>query len=203
MPQIAQVVIKPFEQLRTAWASLLRGEVDMVTDVPPDAVQFIKNDDVDVVSYSRPFQYLVAFNSRRPLFSSPVVRRALNYAVDRQLVIDRVLQGRGLPSTGPLWPKHWAYDSSIPPYTFDPALAMSLLDGAGLRADSQKGLTRRAAALHVPDPGQLQPERARGAGRSKTALQHWRGHAVRGRAYRGVRYACAGRPFRGNADRHA
>ncbi len=54
MPQIAQVVIKPFEQLRTAWASLLRGEVDMVTDVPPDAVQFIKNDDVDVISYSRP-----------------------------------------------------------------------------------------------------------------------------------------------------
>lgn len=140
MPQIAQVVIKPFEQLRTAWASLLRGELDMVTDVPPDAVQFIKNDDVDVISYSRPFQYLVAFNSRRPPFSSPVIRRALNYAVDRPLVIERVLQGRGFPSTGPLWPKHWAYDTSIAPYTFDPGLAMSLLDSAGLRVDSQEGL---------------------------------------------------------------
>lgn len=140
MPQIAQVVIKPFEQLRTAWASLLRGEVDMVTDVPPDAVQFIKNDEVDVISYSRRYQYLVAFNSRRPPFNSPIVRRALNYAVNRQLILDRVLQGRGIPSTGPLWPKHWAYDTSIPPYTFDPGLAMSLLDSAGLRADSQKGL---------------------------------------------------------------
>ena len=140
MPQIAQVVIKPFEQLRTAWASLLRGEVDMVTDVPPDAVQFIKNDEVDVISYSRPYQYLVAFNSRRPPFSSPVVRRALNYAVDRQLIIDRVLQGRGIRSTGPLWPKHWAYDTAIPPYSFDPGLAMSLLDSAGLRVDSQEGL---------------------------------------------------------------
>jgi peptide/nickel transport system substrate-binding protein len=140
MPQIAQVVIKPVEQLRTAWASLLRGEVDMVTDVPPDAVQFIKNDEVDVISYSRRYQYLVAFNSRRPPFSSPVVRRALNYAVNRQVVIDRVLQGRGIPSTGPLWPKHWAYDTSIPPYAFDPGLAMSLLDSAGLRADRHEGL---------------------------------------------------------------
>jgi peptide/nickel transport system substrate-binding protein len=137
MPQIARVVIKPFEQLRTAWASLLRGEVDMVTDVPPDAVQFIKNDEVDVLSHSRPFQYLVAFNSRRPPFNSPVVRRALNYAVDRQLVIDRVLQGRATTSTGPLWPKHWAYDTSISRYSYDPGLAMSLLDSAGLRADSQ------------------------------------------------------------------
>ena len=139
-PQIAQVVIKPFEQLRTAWASLLRGEVDMVTDVPPDAVQFIKNDDVDVIFFSRPYQYLVAFNARRTPFNSPVVRRALNYAVDRQLIIDRVLQGRATTSTGPLWPKHWAYDTAIPPYTYDPGLAMSLLDSAGLRADSPDGL---------------------------------------------------------------
>ncbi len=141
VPQIEEVVIKPYGPLRTAWASLLRGEVDMVMDVPPDAVQFIKNDEVDVISYSRRYQYLVAFNSRRAPFDSAPVRRALNYAVDRQALVERALQG-GIPSTGPLWPKHWAYDTSIPPYTFDPAFAMSLLDGAGLHADRQEGPPR-------------------------------------------------------------
>src|SRR5206468_1120461 len=31
-PHIKQLVIKPFDGLRTAWTSLLRGDLDMVTD---------------------------------------------------------------------------------------------------------------------------------------------------------------------------
>ena len=131
-PRIQQVVVKSFDRLRPAWVSLLRGEVDLVTDVPPDAVQFIKNDEVAVVPFSRRYQLLVAFNSRRTPFDRPLVRRALNYAVDREAIVRDVLRGQGQPSAGPLWPKHWAYDKSIPQYSFSPNLAASLLDAAGL-----------------------------------------------------------------------
>jgi peptide/nickel transport system substrate-binding protein len=136
-PNIARVVIKPFDTLRTAWTSLLRNDVDMVTDVPPDAVEFIRNDDVRVVSFGRRYQYLVAFNSARAPFNSPIVRRALNMAIDRDALIQNVLQGHGLPSTGPLWPKNWAYDTSKASYRFDPGLAVSLLNSAGLHADKK------------------------------------------------------------------
>jgi ABC-type transport system substrate-binding protein len=132
-PQVERVVLKPFETLRTAWTSLLRDEVDMVTDVPPDAVEFIRNDQIQVIGFGRWYQYLIAFNSRRPPFDSPVVRRALNLAVDREGLIKNALQDRGSPSTGPLWPQYWAYDSSIAPYTYDPGLAQSLLESAGYR----------------------------------------------------------------------
>lgn len=135
-PTIARVVVKPFDTLRTAWTSLLRGDVDMVMDVPPDAVEFIRNDEVGVVSFGRRYQYLVAFNSARAPLNSPVVRRALNAAVDRDALIRNVLQGHGVPSTGPLWPKHWAYSTSVTPYRFDPSLASSLLNSAGLRVDN-------------------------------------------------------------------
>jgi peptide/nickel transport system substrate-binding protein len=138
IPQIEQVIITPFAQLRTAWAGLLRGELDMVTNVPPDAVEFINNEEVEVFSFDRRYQYLVAFNSRRPPFTSPAVRRALNYAVDRQALIDDVLQGRGKPSTGPLWPKHWAYDTSVPSFGFDTGNAISLLNTAGIAADTKQ-----------------------------------------------------------------
>src|SRR6185503_3745585 len=40
-PAISRVTIRPFDALRTTWTSLLRGEVDMVTEVPPDAIEFI------------------------------------------------------------------------------------------------------------------------------------------------------------------
>jgi peptide/nickel transport system substrate-binding protein len=138
-PKIARISIRPFDTLRTAWTSLLRGDVDMVTDVPPDAVEFMSNQDVRVVSFGRRYQYLVALNSRKSPFNSALVRRALNMAIDRETLIQTALQGRGLPSTGPLWPKHWAYNSSIASYRFDPGLATSLLNSAGLRADKKTG----------------------------------------------------------------
>jgi peptide/nickel transport system substrate-binding protein len=131
-PGIEQIVIRPFETLRTAWTSLLRGDVDMVNDVPPEAVDFIRNDDIQVIWYPRWFQFLIAFNSQRPAFRSAAVRRALNVAVDRDAVLANVLQGQGQPSTGPIWPRHWAYDTTALPYRFDPRFAATLLDGAGL-----------------------------------------------------------------------
>jgi peptide/nickel transport system substrate-binding protein len=136
-PRITRIIAEPFDTLRTAWASLLRGDVDMITDVPPDAVEFIRNEEVRVVSFGRRYQYLVALNLRKRPFDSPLVRRALNAAIDRQALIQDALQGHGVPSTGPLWPKHWAYNNAIASYRFDPGLAISLLNSAGLRADKQ------------------------------------------------------------------
>ncbi len=135
-PEIERIEIRPFDTLRTAWTNLLRGEVDVVTDVPPDAVEFISNDAVQVVPFARSYQFLIGFNARRPIFRSPQVRRALNLAVNREALISRVLQGQGQPATGPLWPQHWAYDPNVQPYPFDPDLAASLLDGAGFKLGS-------------------------------------------------------------------
>ena len=69
-PQIRRVVIRPFDTLRTAWASLLRGEVDMVTDVPPEAVEFVRNDDVEVISFRAPLSV-----PDRVQFAAAAVRR--------------------------------------------------------------------------------------------------------------------------------
>ena len=139
VPQIPRVVIRSFDTVRTAWTSLLRGDVDMVTNVPADAVEFISNDEVRVVSFERRYQYIVAFNSRKPPQNSPTVRRALNMAVDREALIRKVFQGHAQASTGPLWPKNWAYNRSIASYRFDPGLAASLLESARLRADIKSG----------------------------------------------------------------
>ena len=131
-PSITRVVLRPFDTLRTGWASLLRGELDMVYDVPADAIDFIRNDDVQVISVPRWYQFLIAFNSRRPALESPLVRRALNLAINREPLIADVLNGRGTPSAGPVWPRNWAYDTSVSSLAFDPARAEALLDEAGL-----------------------------------------------------------------------
>ena len=125
----------------------------MVTDVPPDAVEFVENRDVDVISHGRRYQVPVAFNSRRAPFNSPTLRRALNYAVDRSALIRDVFKGRGRPSTGPLWPRHWAYDSGVSPYTYDPGLATSLLENGGFPVDTRIGRpnTRVSFTCLIPE----------------------------------------------------
>lgn len=130
-PAIANVTLRPFATLRQTWSSLLRGDVDMSTDVPPSSVDFVRNDDVQVVDFKRWYQFLLAFNSARGPLQKPEVRRALNLAVDRQRLIERVLQGQATAANGPIWPGYWAYDSSVAQYPFDPAMASQLLDEAG------------------------------------------------------------------------
>jgi len=142
-PTVERVVITPYPTLRTAWASLLRGEVDMVTNVPAGAVDFVRSDRVLVASFPRVYQYAIAFNSARAPFRDPAVRRALNLAVDRARLLERVFAGRGLESTGPLWPRHWAYDRSLTGYTFDPSAARALLDAAGLPVTRHLADSRR------------------------------------------------------------
>ena len=132
-PTITRVSVKAFDSLRPSWASLLRGELDMVYDVPADAVEFIRNDDIDVVSVPRWYQHVLTLNAHDRRFRSPLVRKALNLAVDRVAIVKKVLHGVGAPSGGPLYPRYWAFDSSVPNYSFDPASAVQLLDAAGYR----------------------------------------------------------------------
>jgi peptide/nickel transport system substrate-binding protein len=133
-PAIKQITLRAYPTLRTAWAALMRGEIDMVSEVAHDALEFVSNDSVATYSFLRNYMYVIAFNSRRPQFRDAAVRRALNAAVDRAELIRSVLKGRGIPATGPLWPRHWAVDGSVPGFTFDPAVATSTLDAAGVKA---------------------------------------------------------------------
>jgi peptide/nickel transport system substrate-binding protein len=145
-PSIERIVIRPFETLRTAWTSLLRGELDMVTDVPPEAVEFIRNDQIQVLPFQRRYQYLIAFNSRKAPLDRAEIRRALNLAVNRQALIKNVLQDRGTPSTGPLWPRYWAYDTTVAPFGFEPDRATSLLESAGYTSGRFSGNGESAPA---------------------------------------------------------
>jgi peptide/nickel transport system substrate-binding protein len=130
-PPIDRIVVRSFEASRTSFASLLRGELDLLYDVPADAVEFVRNDDVEVMAVPRWYQYLLAFNGKHAVLRSPQVRKALNMAVDRAKIVDKVLHAAGEPSSGPLLPKYWAYDSSQPQYQYDPVAAAALLDTAG------------------------------------------------------------------------
>jgi peptide/nickel transport system substrate-binding protein len=130
-PAVSDVFIRPEKTMRTAWAGLLRGELDMVTSVPQDAVQFITNDQVQVFQFPRRYVVMLGFNQHYQPLRSAAVRRALNIAVDRERIVKTVLHDSATAAIGPFWPGHWAYDTSVHAAGFDPHEAQRALDDAG------------------------------------------------------------------------
>ena len=79
----------------------------------------------------------LSFNTRRPPLNDPRVRQALAFAIDREKLVEKILQG-GQPATGRMIPPalRTADNSSELPasHRYDPAAARKLLASAGLNA---------------------------------------------------------------------
>ena len=73
------------------------------------------------------------------------MRRALMHAIDRELIVESILDGLAPVTHGPIQPVSWAFtDDTVTRYDFDPARARALLDEAGWRGDA--GSVRRRTA---------------------------------------------------------
>lgn len=132
-PSIDRVVLLSFPTPRAAWSAMLRSEIDFLYEATPDAAAFLAaGTNAREFSFLRPYAYLVGFNLAHPPFADRRVRQALNVAIDRALVIDRALGGRGEAASSHIWPRHWAMAGRARrPPVHEPALAVALLDRAG------------------------------------------------------------------------
>ncbi len=123
-PFLRRVHVETFPSIRTAWAEMLRDRIDMLYEVGPEALDSMQNSSrVALFTYTRPYQYVLVMNPKAPALTSPAIRRALSLAVDRNEIIRTALNGYGVASSGPVWPKHWAFNPALPKYEFDPAEA--------------------------------------------------------------------------------
>jgi peptide/nickel transport system substrate-binding protein len=126
-PSIDRIALTSYPSVRTAWAELLRGNLDMLWEVNVDALDSLEGStDVGVFSFVRHYQYMIVFSPTAAQLQSPEIRRELSAAINRDALVRDALNGHGIPSTGPVPPKHWALDTSAPRLTFDAALARKL-----------------------------------------------------------------------------
>src|SRR5262245_56981850 len=128
-PALDRIVVSMYPTVRSAWAEILRDNLDMVYEVGVNALDSLElSDRIRVFSYTRNYQYVIFFNINTPALRSPDVRRALNAAVDRSAFIRDALNGNGLESTGPVWPRNWAVEGDLKPLPFDPSNAAKILN---------------------------------------------------------------------------
>lgn len=90
----------------------------------------------------------LAMNTEKPPFNNIKVRLAINHAINKADIIERLYQGTGVPAKNPIPPSLWSYDDTIEDYPYDPELAKQLLTEAGY----PDGFETTLWALPIPRP---------------------------------------------------
>jgi peptide/nickel transport system substrate-binding protein/oligopeptide transport system substrate-binding protein len=74
--------------------------------------------------------YYLGFNCQRLPFDNKLLRQAFNYAIDREKIIDVLLEGRAIPASGPVPPE--LLPSAAVGYEYNPEKAKELLARSGV-----------------------------------------------------------------------
>lgn len=169
-PYVDGLLFKIYGTSDVAILALRKGEIDLFWwGVQPGYLDQLSGDPrIKVYENKKSAMYYMGFNTRRPPFNDPALRRAIATLVDKKFIVQRILQGRGTQM-----------DAIIPPGNVQWHNADVLRHGQGLnRRDrihkahqllsqagytwktppvDQSGKIQRADELRLPDGTSMAP----------------------------------------------
>ena len=174
-PKVDQVIFQTFDNENALVQALKVGDVDALVEVPSTGVDPLKKSDgVHIVQQTARDLSELIINSapadhdpaptRNPALDDPQVRLAIAQAMNKQDLVDIVLQGQGKPGASIIPPTlgggFW-YSPNITDVPFDLAKANQTLEAAGYVKGSDgvraKGDTRLELRLQYPSDSDTAP----------------------------------------------
>jgi peptide/nickel transport system substrate-binding protein len=129
---VSGAIFRVIPEASTRVAALLAGEVDIIQAVPPELLDTLaQTPGIQVKTAAGTQPKWMELNVNQPPFDDVLVRQALNYAVDKDLIIETIYGGRGVALPGPLSPFNNFVNESLQPYPYDPDRALEMLAEAG------------------------------------------------------------------------
>ena len=129
-------IMRPIPETAPRIAALLKGEVDAITQLPPDQEERVAgNASTRVAGALYAGLYVLAVNSKRPPLDNPLVKQALSLAIDRESIVKELWRGRGVVPNGPIAKGDNHFDASLPPLPYSPAEAKDRLKKAGYKGE--------------------------------------------------------------------
>ena len=132
-PDFDRLVFKKV-QSSNLLSGLMSGDIDVLSgnsQIPLADWETAKNTK-GIVTKSVPtfaYQYM-AMNTARDYLTEDV-RHAISLAINRQVIVDQLLQGEARIAIGPLAEDHPYFDEKLLPIEYDPEKAKSMLEAAG------------------------------------------------------------------------
>jgi len=127
-----RVTFRPIPETAPRVAALLKGEVDVITQLPPDEWSRV-NQNPTTRGAGRLYAglYVLAVNSKVKPLDNPLVKQAMSLAIDRVAIVKDLFRGRGLVPNGPIAKGDNHYDPALPPLPYSPQRARERLREAG------------------------------------------------------------------------
>lgn len=131
--KVAGMDISVITDPQTSMNTISSGQADCVLVSPAMVDPASQIPDTEVKTRSVLTQTMMYFNQTKGDLADPLVRRAINHAIDREAILEAAQEGHGEAATG-LFPKDYFVpnDKSSELIAFDPAEAKSLLSEAGV-----------------------------------------------------------------------
>ena len=149
LPKLDKVIFRAIPDNSARLNALVSGEIDLADGINPADGKKIE-DDAKLQLFERPSMnvgYLGLTVTREP-FDKKEVRQAMNYAIDKQSIVDSFFEGRAEVAKNPMPSSISGYNDDIEPYAYDPEKAKELLKEAGL----EDGFEMELWAMPVPRP---------------------------------------------------
>lgn len=133
-PAFDHVTFRTIPETASAIAALLAGEVDYINKIPPSELQRITDSGVakgGAVASTR--SIFIKFNTEKAPLDNKLFRQALNYAVDKEAIVDVLFGGQAeVSNCQVMTPAYFGYNPELKPYPYDPEKAQELLKQSGV-----------------------------------------------------------------------
>lgn len=135
IPYIQQVAFQFYPTPQSAMDAYRQGEVIGISQISQEILSEALNEpNFSLYSSRLPKISMVLLNLNNPevsFFQDKELRHALMLGLNRQWIVDRILNGQAIVADSPILPGNWAYYDGVEKYTFDQSESISILKSSG------------------------------------------------------------------------
>lgn len=126
-----KVIFRPLSDSASRVLAIQNDEVDIIAVPPPDALENLEEQGLNIVSGTPPHVWYIGFNFENEIMKDKKVRQAINYAINREGIANELLRGSVHPAYTIQSPGNLGHDPNRKWYEYDPEKAKELLAEAG------------------------------------------------------------------------
>ncbi len=141
-PKIKNFVFKVVNE-ETSSAELINGSIDLaeLSNIKSDDAKTLNEKGIEVLKYPNSKIQYMGFNLRNKTLQDIKLRTAIAYGIDREALVNGLLEGNGVVINTPMVPSLWSYPKEgLVEYKFDVEKAKALLKEAGYEDTNGNGI---------------------------------------------------------------
>ena len=141
-PKIKNFVFKVVNE-ETSSAELINGSIDLaeLSNIKADDAKTLNEKGIEVLKYPNSKIQYMGFNLRNKTLQGVKLRTAIAYGIDREALVNGLLEGNGVVINTPMVPSLWSYPKEgLVEYKFDVEKSKALLKEAGYEDTNGNGI---------------------------------------------------------------